>query len=96
MSAVQYEVSIRAVPKKYGSQSRLIKDLITQFESAQQDKISNNQKKLVEKSNQHNISRWACYHLLFQLGHQSYTEWELQSACIARILLKTIHPVISQ
>ena len=80
MFVIQDEVSIHIVPKKYGSQSRLIKDLITHFESAQQDKISNNQKKLTEDSNQHNILRWACDHLFSQIGHQSYTDWELQSA----------------
>ena len=35
MAGVQDEVSIRVSPKKYGSQSRPIKDLITQFESVQ-------------------------------------------------------------
>ena len=84
------------MPKKYGSQSRLIKDLIAQFKPTQQDRIPNNQKKLVEHSNQHHILRCACDHLLFQLGHQSYTEWEIQYVCIARIIFKTIHPFIFQ
>ena len=70
MAVIQYEVSIHAVPKKYGSQSRHIKDLISNFESAQQDRISNKQKKLVENSNQHQISLWECSHLHCTLGHQ--------------------------
>ena len=41
MADVKDEVSIRAAPKKYGPQSRQIKDIITQFESAQQDRIAN-------------------------------------------------------
>ena len=96
MSSLKDEVSIRYAPKKYGSQYRLIKDLITHFESTPKDRISNNQRKLVENSNQHHILRWACAHLRFQFGNQSYNGWELQSTCINRILLKSTHPVISQ
>ena len=96
MAVIQYEVSIRNVPNKYGSQSRLIKDLITHFESAQQDRISNNQKKMVGDSNQHQMFWWVCANICFQILHQSYTEWELQSTCIARTLSETTHPVIFQ
>ena len=96
MTVVQDEVSIHTMPKKYGSQSRLIKDLVTQFESSQQDRIYNNQKNLVEKTNHHHISWLACAHLHIQIGHQSYTEWELQSACISRVIKKTIHPFFPQ
>ena len=96
MSVIQDEVSIRAVPNKYGTQSWLIKDLIAHFESALQDKISNNQKKLVENSNHNQIFQRACANIRFQMLHQSYTEWELPYACIARILLKTAHQVISR
>ena len=55
MDAVQDEVYILAVPNKYGSYSRLIKDLIIHFESAEQDGISNNHKKMVENSNRYHI-----------------------------------------
>ena len=96
MAVIQDEVSIRIMPNKYGFQSRLIKDLITNFESAQQDRIFNNQKNLAENSNHHHILQWECVHLHFQIGHHPYTEWDLQSAYIARILLKNIHPVIFQ
>ena len=41
MAVVKDEVYIHAVPNKYGSQSRLIKELITHFEPTQQDRISN-------------------------------------------------------
>ena len=47
MDFLQDKVSIRAVPKKYGYQYQLIKDIITHFESAEKDRIYNNQKKLV-------------------------------------------------
>ena len=65
------EASIQIATNKYGSQYQLIKDLITNFESAQQYRISNNQNKLGENSNQHQISRWGFSHLHFQIGHQS-------------------------
>ena len=77
MAVIQDEISIRAMPNKYGSHYRQIKDLIYKFESAQQDRISNKQKNLVENSNQHHISRQACAHLHCELGHQPYTEWEM-------------------
>ena len=94
MSVIQNEVSIRSVPNKYDSQSRQIKDLVTQFESAQQDRISDKQKNLVENSNQNHIFLWSSAHIPCFLDHKSYTEWELQSACITRILLKYTYPVI--
>ena len=50
MAILKYGVSISAVPKKYGSRYRLINELVTHFESAQQDMISNNQKKLIKIS----------------------------------------------
>ena len=46
MDFIQDDVSIHTVTNKYGSQSRLIKNPITHFEPAQQDRISNEQKKL--------------------------------------------------
>ena len=55
MAAIQDEVSIYTVSKRYVSQYRLIKDLITHLESAQKVRTSNNQNNLVENSNQHNI-----------------------------------------
>ena len=94
MAVIQFEVSIHAVYNKCGSQSRQIKDLITKFEYAQQDRISNKQKKLIENSNQNKISRWSYYHIHCKLGHQSYTEWEIQPACSAKILFKYNYPVI--
>ena len=39
MAVIQYEVSIHAVPNKYGPQSGQIKDLISMFESNQQDRL---------------------------------------------------------
>ena len=77
MDAVQDELSIRAVPKKYGSQSRLVKDFVRHFESTQQDRISNKQKNQVKNINQHQIYQWACDHLSFQIVHKSYNDWEL-------------------
>ena len=51
MADIHDEVCICAVPNKYVSCSGQIKDLVTQFESAQQDGISNKQEKLVENRN---------------------------------------------
>ena len=94
MDVIQNELSTPYVTNKYGSQYRYIKDLIINFEYTQQYRISNKQKKLVESNNKHHISRWACAHLHCQLGQQSYTDWEIQYACIARIILKYTYPVI--
>ena len=94
MTVIQDEVSIRAVPNKYGSQYQQIKDLISKFEFPQQYRISNKQKKLVENSNHNHISWWTCAHLHYELGHHSYTEWEMKSTCCTRILLKYTHLAI--
>ena len=55
MAVVEDKLSIHAVTNKYGSQARQIKDLITQFESAQQYGISNKQKELAENINLQHI-----------------------------------------
>ena len=52
------------------------------------------QNNLAENSNQHQIFWWESDNLHFFIGHHSYTDWELPSACIARILLKYTYPVI--
>ena len=96
MSVVQDDVSICAMPNKYAPQSQLIKDLINHFEPAQKDRIQNNQKNMAEERNQHQILLWACAHLHYFIGRQSYTERELQYVCISMILLKTTYPVIFQ
>ena len=74
MAIIQDEVCIRTLPKKYGSQSRHIKDLISKFESAQKYKISNKQNNMVENSNQNHIFQWEFAHIHCNLFHQSYTE----------------------
>ena len=51
MADIQYEVSISAIPNKYVSQHLHTKELITQFEPAQQDRISNKQNNLAENRN---------------------------------------------
>ena len=94
MAMIQNEVSIHDMTNKYGSHSQQIKDLITQVESAQQYRISNKQKNLAENSNCNRILQWECAHIRCQFFHKSYTDLELQSACIARILLIYTHPVI--
>ena len=94
MDVIQNEVFIFAVPNKYGSQALQIKEIITQFKYALHDRISNKQKNLVDNINQHQIFQWESAHLQCFIGQQSYTEWELQSACKSRILLKYIYPVI--
>ena len=48
-----------------------IKDLISKFESTQQDRVSKNQNDMVGNFNQNHISRWDSALLCFSLGHQS-------------------------
>ena len=55
MAVLKYDVSIRAIPNKYGSHYSLIKYPITHFESVEQDRIYNNQKNMVENINQNKI-----------------------------------------
>ena len=70
MATTQEEVSIRSESRKFGFQSWQFKDLNSSFKSAQQDRFSKNQKKLIENRYQHQIHQWASDILHFSLGHQ--------------------------
>ena len=87
MILIQDEVSIRSAFRKCVVNSRHIKYLICKFEFTQQDRISNKQKKLIERINQHQFSWWDCDLIQFKPGHQSYTNWEMKSACFSMIIL---------
>ena len=86
MAVIQDEVCIRAVPKKYGSQYRKIKDLIFKFESVQQYIISKKQKKMIENSNQNQISCCIFDLIHFKPEHQSNTDWEMKYSCCDGII----------
>ena len=88
MGFIQYEVSIHSACRIFYFYLQLNKNLISNFESARQYKVSKKQKKLIEKSNQHNTSLRDCDLIRCKLEHQSYTDREMKYACCARIILK--------
>ena len=58
MGIIQDEVSIRSASRILVVHSQHIKDLISNFEYAQQDIISKNQKNIIKNINHHQISWW--------------------------------------
>ena len=63
-----------------------VKDLISKFESTQQDRVSNNNNNMMGNCNRNQIFQWAGAILSFSLGHQSYTNWVMKYTCCARII----------
>ena len=58
MATIQDEVSIIYESRKFGIQYQHIKDLISKFESSQQDRISKKHNSMIENINTNNIYRW--------------------------------------
>ena len=87
MSIIQDEFFIRPPFYNFFIHIKNIKDLISKFESNQQDRVYKNQNNLMGNFNQHHISQWYSDTIRFSFGHQAYTDWETKYACCARILL---------
>ena len=94
MSVIQDEFFIRSELYKIAIHTKKITDLLPKFESTQQYRVSKNQNNLIGNSNQHHISRWYSALLLFSLGHNVYTDWDMKYSCCARILLNLSYQAI--
>ena len=77
--------TVRAASSIYGVHSRIIKNLLTNFEAHQHSRISREQKPLVKTMNHINITRWNQDRLYAQHGNKFYTEWDLMTKCVARV-----------
>ena len=79
--------TIRDASSNYKVHSRIIENLLAEFESHQQSRTSKEKKPLVESISQIRITRWAKNILSMKHGNQLYTYWEPITACGVRMLL---------
>ena len=89
MDVIQNISTIRADSSNYKVHSRITKTLLVEFESHQNRRISKEKKPLIVSINQIQITRWAKDRLSVNHGSESYTDWEVMTACGVRLLLNS-------
>ena len=75
MSFIQGEVFVRSAFYKIFIYTKNINDLISNFESTQNDRVSNNHNNLMVTFKQNQIPLWSSAFLCFSIGHQPYIDW---------------------
>ena len=87
MPVIYDEVFIRYVFNKLFVHTKNTKDLISNFESTQQVRVSEDLNNLIVNYNHHQIYQWDSDIVWFSLEQQSYTDWESKYAYFASIML---------
>ena len=87
MDVIQNTSTIRVASSNYKVHSRIIKNLIVEFEANQYIRIRKENKTPVEKINQIQITRWAKDRLSVNHGNWVYTYWDLMTTGGLRVLL---------
>ena len=87
MYAIKNTSTIGGASSNWKSHSRIIKNLLANFEAHQNNIINKEKKQLVESIKHIHINRWAKYRLSVKHENQSYKDWELMNACAVSVLL---------
>ena len=86
MPVIYDEVFIRYVFNKLFVHTKNTKDLISNFESTQQVRVSEDLNNWIVNYNHHQIYQWDSDIVWFSLEQQSYTDWESKYAYFASIM----------
>ena len=86
MDVITNSTTLRACSFRYKVHSRIIQNLLDEYYSHQLNRESQYKEHLVDTNNQHQITRWAKKQLGLNHRYQTYTEWELSTACKLRVL----------
>ena len=89
MDVVKNSSTLRNCASKYNVHSRIIKNLLDEYESHQLSRTRQEKEHLVDTNNQNQITRWAQEGLGLKHSNQPYTDWELLTACQIRVLSNT-------
>ena len=81
--------TLRACSFRYKVHSRIIQNLLDEYYSCQLSRTRQEKEPLVDTKNQNQITRWAQERLGLNHGNQTYTDWELFTACKIRVLSNT-------
>ena len=81
MNVVNKYSPLRTCASRYHIQSRVIKNLLDEYESNQLSRISQEKDPLVDTNTQNHITRWAQQRLGLNHINRPYTDWEMLTAC---------------
>ena len=87
MDVIRITSTIRDASPKYRFHSKIIKNLLTEFESHYNSRIIKEKKLLVEIINQIQITRCSKDIISLKHGNQSYIYWDIITTCVARVLM---------
>ena len=87
MDVVTNSSTSRACSFRYKVHSRIIQNLLDEYYSHQLPRTRQEKESLVDTNNQHQITRWAQEQLGLNHHYQTYTDWELLTACKIWVLL---------
>ena len=83
--------TLRACSFRYKVHSRITQNLLDEYYSHQISRTRQDKYPLVDTNNQHQITRWAQERLGLNHDNQTYTDWELLTACNIRVLSNTYY-----
>ena len=89
MDVITNSTTLRASSFRYKVHSRIIQNLLDDYYYCQLSRTRKDKEHMVDTNNQHYITRWAQKKLGLNHRNQTYTEWELLTACKLRVLTNT-------
>ena len=89
MDVITNSSTLRACSFRYIVHLRIIQKFLDEYYSHQLSRERQDKEHLVDTNNQHQITRWAQKQLGLNHRYQTYTEWDLSTACKLRVLTNT-------
>ena len=86
MDVVKNSSTLRTCTSKYRVHSRIINNLLYEYEPHQISRTRQEKEPLVDTNNQNQFTRWAQEELYLNHSNQPYIDWELLTACHIRVL----------
>ena len=89
MDVVKNSSTFRACASRYNFHSRIIKNILDEYESHQISRTRQEKEPLVDTNNHNQNTRWSQEQLGLNHGNHPCTDWELLTACHIRVLCNT-------
>ena len=89
MDVITNSSTLRACSFRYKVHPRIIQNLLDEYHYHQLSRTRQEKEPLAETNNPNQITRWAQERLGLSRGNQTYTDWELLTACKIRVLSNT-------
>ena len=89
MDVVKNYSILRSCASRYNVNSRIINNLLDEYEYHQISRTGQEKEPLVGTNNQNKITKWSQEQLDLNHINQPYTNWELLDACQIQVLINT-------